>query len=1087
MNVWHDIQPCFLQGDSRKSGVFFQLLLPIFFLLIPGLMPAPVFGQSGLIINEMMASNTRTIADEDGDFEDWIELANTGTEAIDLADFGLSDNPASPFKWRLPAVTMAPGTFLLVWASGKDRTDPGSPLHTNYGISAGGEVLVLTRPDGMRIDSLPAVHLRPDISAGRSISTPLELRFFLQATPGLPNVSEAFLGILPDPEVTLIPSENQAVQLVCGHPDPEVSIHYRLDGDSPREGDPLYSDTLWITEWPDTRLMHIPTNPWEATLNGFGWLPPEEPLPAGQIARARAFRDGYIPSLPVTETLLPFQAEIPVLSLVIDSLALYGRDSGIYTPGVFYEENGWNWESPFGDPHANYFQRGPEWERPGHLTFYYPDGTRHDQHLGIRIHGGGSRALPQKSLRLYARGGYGLGEFPLDIFQDGQTGHRRLILRNSGQDGVFYATMLRDAVIHGILAPLRMETQAYLPSHLFINGEYWGIHNIRERYDDDYLTLKYGIPGDELDILENDLVVEAGDYTHYDALLTYLQSEDISDASVYQEVIRRMDPDNYMDHQIGHIFSANYDWPGNNLLYWRQRLPDYQPAAPYGRDGRWRWMFKDGDMGFGLWDGDGIQLDLLTQATAEQGPEWPNPDWSTFLFRQLLKNETFRNGFIIRFCDALNTLFLPSRTLDMIDRYAERIAGGMPLHIQRWGRPTSMGEWEMHLEQMRTFARERPEVQREQLSQFFQLSSVGEVRLDVSGMGHIRLNTIDVHPATAGVEEQPYPWTGQYFPDLPLRLEAVPAPGYRFAYWSGDASGSDPILEAFMQDGAQAVTAHFEADEVPVERLLHAWHFNQLPSGTLSSIPADSTALGGAVITYPGTGAGYLDRVNEGTQLNGWDNLPAGQALRVRNPADTRALELSIPTTQYRPTRLRYAATRTSNGARTQSLWYRLESAGEWLPLAEDIGIEETFAVYSFELDHLNGAAHNPQFALQIRFEGEEAGGASGNNRLDNILVLGEPLTNTIPASQEGNSLSALPNPQSGEGWLLLHLAREGHTRISLYNAIGQAVGMPLDAFMAAGSHQIAMNTGQLPPGWYLVRMEQEGQAPVLLTLLKTP
>ncbi len=93
-------------------------------LFLALLMMAGAADAQEVIINEVMASNATTLADEDGDNEDWIELYNYGNEDISLKGFGLSDDYDDPFRWQFPDVTIRAGEYLLVWASGKNRRDP---------------------------------------------------------------------------------------------------------------------------------------------------------------------------------------------------------------------------------------------------------------------------------------------------------------------------------------------------------------------------------------------------------------------------------------------------------------------------------------------------------------------------------------------------------------------------------------------------------------------------------------------------------------------------------------------------------------------------------------------------------------------------------------------------------------------------------------------------------------------------------------------------------------------------------------------------------------------------------------------------
>ena len=109
------------------------------------------FGQ--VLISEFMASNTSTLADEDGEFSDWIEIHNAGPSSVHLDGWFLTDSASQLMKWRFPTTNLASGGFLLIFASDKDRIAPGSNLHTNFKLTAPGEYLALVQPDGVTIVS----------------------------------------------------------------------------------------------------------------------------------------------------------------------------------------------------------------------------------------------------------------------------------------------------------------------------------------------------------------------------------------------------------------------------------------------------------------------------------------------------------------------------------------------------------------------------------------------------------------------------------------------------------------------------------------------------------------------------------------------------------------------------------------------------------------------------------------------------------------------------------------------------------------------------------------------------------------------
>jgi hypothetical protein len=194
---------------------------------------------------------------------------------------------------------------------------------------------------------------------------------------------------------------------------------------------------------------------------------------------------------------VPTRYHLPVVSIATDSLHLFDYDTGIFVPGSITIMGGPEDDKKKDEPHlfGNYVQRGVEWERPASFELFETSGERAlAQDIGIRVHGGRSRSLPLKSLRLYARSEYGENRFYYPVFPDlPYREYNRLILRNSGQDFFSRSTMFRDGFMQTLVRDLNLDTQAYRPSVVFINGEYWGIMNIRERYDEDYLARTWGV------------------------------------------------------------------------------------------------------------------------------------------------------------------------------------------------------------------------------------------------------------------------------------------------------------------------------------------------------------------------------------------------------------------------------------------------------------------------------------------------------------------------------------------------------------------------------------------------------------------
>ena len=685
------------------------------------LLSVPIFSQN-IVINEVMASNGETVADEDGDYSDWLELCNTGEQAENLAGWGISDDADEPFKWIFPNVTVQSGERLLVWASGKNRfystkteeqvfvaggsdwlyLDDGSDqgtlwrspefddtgwvsgpaplgyssqpdyatttisyggnssakyittyfrkrfvvtetenitsliislwiddgavvylngaeivrdermpageityltqtssyvgtwptwtnyevsnnallpgenvlavevhqasgtssdlgfdlrllgtvlsksLHTNFAVSAAGEAIFLTRPDGTLADQTPGIVIPRDVSYGRITDGGEEWGFFPEPTPAASNNGSVWYSeVLGEPAFSRPGGFYTApFVLSLSDNDPNVTIYYTLDGSEPDPGNLDGKTYTYKNRYPlntgDTTLgplLYRPirtyrySTPFQindrslqsyqlASINiefSYSTRLPAGNMFKGTVVRARAFKPNAIPSRSITHTYfvnpgIMSRYSLPVISIVTDEDNFFGYTNGIYVAGKVGDQwrvsnpgTGYNPSMP-----TNFTQRGIEWERPAHFEMFDRDGSLLlAQNIGVRIHGGWSRAWFPKSLRLYARSEYDTDNaFEFPFFEglekrgcpgEPLTSFRRLILRNSGND--WDRTYYRDALMQELVKHLPIDTMSYRPAIHFINGEYWGMANIRERYDDEYLETNYGVDPDDVVIL----------------------------------------------------------------------------------------------------------------------------------------------------------------------------------------------------------------------------------------------------------------------------------------------------------------------------------------------------------------------------------------------------------------------------------------------------------------------------------------------------------------------------------------------------------------------------------------------------------
>src|SRR5699024_11065945 len=180
------------------------------------------------------------------------------------------------------------------------------------------------------------------------------------------------------------------------------------------------------------------------------------------------------------------------------------------------------------------------------------------------------------------------------------TEFKRLLLRNSGND--WDQTMFNDAFIQSLVEPLgTVDTQAYRPAVVFLNGEYYGIQNIRERFDEYYFESHYDIAKEDLVILQNNSNLYRGnneDIYHYKNMVKFIEENGLEKNENYKYIQTLIDIKNFRDYFASEFYFSNYDWLHNNIKFWRKTTDSYEKNAPYGQDGRWRWILYDTDFGF---------------------------------------------------------------------------------------------------------------------------------------------------------------------------------------------------------------------------------------------------------------------------------------------------------------------------------------------------------------------------------------------------------------------------------------------------------------------------------------------------------
>lgn len=461
------------------------------------------------------------------------------------------------------------------------------------------------------------------------------------------------------------------VTLTCQNPN--LQIRYTLNGSTPDKNALLYSNPLILNA-----EMHSKSDIYKIqnALESEFYLP--DSIIKAVVIRAAAFDNaGNRVGAVITQSYFVSalgcdMIGLPVVSICTDSLSLFDYDTGIFVPGRYL--------SPIDtETTGNYMQRGIEWERLVNVEFYAEDNGGFNQLAGLRTHGGSrARRAQQKGLKLYAREEYGKKNFKCRIFPELEIEKfKHLVIRP-------FRNSCNPAGIHNWLAnqlaaPLNMGHTSTRPVSLFLNGEYWGIYFIEERPDERYIESHFGVDHDSVNLINCWADLECGSNYSWDSLYKALKTADLSDPAQYNYFSRLIDIPNFIDYYVFELFTANWDWPANNVRCW-QRI-----------NGPWHWIFFDGDCCL-----DYLDMPIYENATYTGDLHWPTCNSATLFFRRLLENPTFREMFIRRLKEVNNTYFQYSKTKPFFDKCRLEIKDEIPRQSYRFNNPQSMEEWELH-------------------------------------------------------------------------------------------------------------------------------------------------------------------------------------------------------------------------------------------------------------------------------------------------------------------------------------------------------------------------------------------------------
>lgn len=734
-----------------------------------------------VLINEFSCANRNINTDNYGEHEDWIELYNTSALAVDLSGYYLSDKIGNPTKWQIPVGTnIAANGYRLIWASNRNESAGGN-LHTNFKLTqtVNNEYVVLADPAGAILDSVHITPTRTNMSRGRQTNGAATWGIFTTATPNASNqpATNFYNGFAPTPNIE--PSSGGytgtvSVSITCT--DPTAAIYYTTNGNVPTNASTLYTGAFDVNSTQVVKAVAI--------------------SPDASFLRSFMETNTYF---------INVSHSIPVISISGDQVDnLINGNSGIQPPGAF--------------------------------ELFDANLTLQDEAVGeFNKHGNDSWAYQQRGVDYITRDEFGYdNDIDDEIFSTSTRDHfQRLILKPAANDNYPFedgGAHIRDAFVHRLsqVGNLDLDERSYEPCILYVNGQYWGVYEIREKVDDADFTKHYYDKGEyDIDFIQTwGWTWNAyGTFDAWDDLRTFVLNNDMSNDANYAYVTERLNPLSLIDYVSLNSQVVCSDWLNYNTAWWHST--DNQV--------RWRYTLWDMDATFGHYvnyTGIPDQSPSADPCNVES-PQLDDPEQQIGMFSALMNNEQFRSMYINRYAELNNTIFSCDSMLSILNQMIARIEPEMPRQITRWG--GSMAEWQANVQDMRDFiaarctAIDQGIVDCYDVTGPFPLTVVVEPPLS----GSVVLNTLPL---------ENYPYTGDYFGDISVNMAATPAAGtWVFDYWE---MNNHSVLPS-----STSATAYFNM--TTTDTLIA--HFKQLNPVTLTVVldsPLGGTAtINGEVIT----------------------------------------------------------------------------------------------------------------------------------------------------------------------------------------------------------------------------------------------
>lgn len=729
----------------------------------------------GVVINEYGASNCDEDGSDCGDYEDWIELYNNTDAAVDLNGFYVSDKIDNITKWQFSeSFVVSAYDYAMVYASGNIENAGwgvgGAGPHTNFKISQTreDEYIVLSNPDGDIVSYLNLSPNQLNHSTGRVSDGDPSWGVFTDPTPGTANqnANPAYASL---PELSVAPGfYNNQLELSIYTEDTGVLIYYTTNGDWPNDTDQLFAD------------IDVDGN-----ISQGG-----EPILINETSVVRA--------------------------VVYDKLG-QNLPSFVETNTYFINSDHTTYVISVSGDQVDNLLNGNQIKPIGSFEIFDVYGNLIDEAVGeFNEHGNDSWAYNQRGFDYITRDQHGYNyaiKHQLFRVKDREK-YQRLIAKGAANDNYPFTwgspAHIRDQYVHSLsqIGDLRLDERSHESCVLYVNGEYWGVYDLREKVDDlDFLEYYYDQGEGNVDFLKTwgGTWVEFGDNTttqEWNALRDFIVDNDMTIEANYEYVKDLYNTGSLIDYFILNSYVVCMDWLNWNTAWWRGKNPD-------GDKKKWRYALWDMDATFGHY--------VNYTGIPETGPEAdpcdpeelgdPGGQGHVPILNSLFENEEFSADYINRYADLSNTIFSCDYMISHLDSLISIIEPEMPQQIERWG--GDFQEWEGNVQELRDYILTRcSDVMVTGMEDCYDVEAI-DLTVIIEGDGDVEVNSVGLTPTDT-------PWSGIYYSGIAIEIEATPYELVNF-YWEiveGDVIiGSTTDLETTlsMNSGPVTLIAHFDA------------------------------------------------------------------------------------------------------------------------------------------------------------------------------------------------------------------------------------------------------------------------------------